>query len=124
PQSCGGPEHLSRRRRESGERTLPRDMTAYDEGLDLGGAFIGNKRFHIAEVAHNVEVERYAVAAQDVASEAAHIARLDGAEILGQRRHRLSHLALVDQPPDTDAIGHESPHFVRDSCWPYFAAKS
>lgn len=49
-------------------------MTAYDEGLDLGGAFIGNKRFHIAEVAHNLEVERYAVAAQDVASEAAHMA--------------------------------------------------
>src|SRR6266404_861417 len=88
----------------SDESALPGDVTADDESLHLGGALEGDEGFHVAQMAHDVEVERDPVAAQDVACQTAHMAGLDGAEILGQSGHRLAHLALVDHSPEADAV--------------------
>jgi Cys-tRNA(Pro)/Cys-tRNA(Cys) deacylase len=47
----------------SGERALPGDVPADDEGLDLGSSFVGDQGFHVAQVAHDMEVEQDTVAA-------------------------------------------------------------
>jgi hypothetical protein len=46
----------------SGESALPGDVPADDEGLDLGSSFVGDQGLHVAQVAHDMEVERDAVA--------------------------------------------------------------
>jgi hypothetical protein len=45
------------------EGALPGDVPADDERLDLGGSFVGDQGFHVAQVAHDMEVEQDAVAA-------------------------------------------------------------
>src|SRR6516164_5142204 len=88
----------------SGERALPGDVPADDERLDLSGSFVGDQGLHIAQMAHDVEVERDAVATKDVAGNPTYIAALDRAVVLGQRGHRLFDLALVDEPTQTDGV--------------------
>lgn len=47
----------------SGEGALPGDVPADNEGLDLSSSFVGDQGFHVAQVAHDMEVERDTVAA-------------------------------------------------------------
>jgi hypothetical protein len=47
----------------SGERALPGDVPADDEGLDFSSSFVGDQGFHVAQVAHDMEVEQDTVAA-------------------------------------------------------------
>jgi hypothetical protein len=46
----------------SGERALPGDVPADDEGLDFSSSFVGDQGFHVAQVAHDMEVEQDTVA--------------------------------------------------------------
>ena len=47
----------------SGERALPGDVPADDEGLDFSSSFVGDQGLHVAQVTHDMEVEQDAVAA-------------------------------------------------------------
>ena len=49
--------------RSSGERALPGDVPADDEGLDFRSSFVGDQGLHVAQVAHDMEVEQDTVAA-------------------------------------------------------------
>src|ERR1700687_4497494 len=82
----------------SGERALPGDVPADDQRLDLRSAFIGDQGLHVAQVAHDMEVECDAVAAQYISGQSAHVSALDRAVVLGERGHRLFDLALIDEP--------------------------
>jgi hypothetical protein len=47
----------------SGERALPGDAPADDEGLDFSSSFVGDQGFHVAQVPYDMEVEQDSVAA-------------------------------------------------------------
>src|SRR5271165_6557835 len=69
---CPG-RRLRRKRIGSGEGALPGDVAADEERLDLRGALVGEKGFHVAHVADHVEVQQDAVTAEDVAGHPAHV---------------------------------------------------
>jgi len=50
----------------SNKGALTSDIPTNDQGLDLGRSFVRDEPFHVAHVAHDVEMERDAVAAEDV----------------------------------------------------------
>jgi len=88
----------------SGEGALTSDISAHDQGLDLSRSFVSNETFHVAHVAHDVEIERDAVAAEHVTCHPAHFARFDATVIFGQGGHCFFQFAIVDQSTKSDAI--------------------
>src|SRR6516165_9462274 len=88
----------------SNEGALSGDIPTDDQGLDLGRSFVRDETFHIAHVAYDVEIERDAVAAEDVARHPAQFARLYTAVILGQRGPRFLQFTFVNQASKSDAI--------------------
>ena len=88
----------------SNEGALTSDIPTDDQGLDLGRSFVRDEAFHIAHMTYDVEIERDAIAAEDVARHPADFARLDAAVILGQRGHRFLQFAVVNQATKSDAI--------------------
>src|SRR4051794_21917865 len=52
---------------DSGKGAHARDVLAHDERLDRLGALVGVQGLHVGHVPHHVEVQQYAVAAEQIA---------------------------------------------------------